>query len=63
MPKTGLEPITVSYKETVLPIKLFRLNIGHYPYHYTLFIMLNLWRGSHILGDYSLHSPSFLIIK
>ena len=24
MPKTGLEPITVSYKETVLPIKLFR---------------------------------------
>jgi hypothetical protein len=25
MPKTGLEPIIVSYKETVLPIKLFRL--------------------------------------
>ena len=25
LPKTGFEPITVSYKETVLPIKLFRL--------------------------------------
>ena len=28
MPKTGLEPITVSYKETVLPIKLFRLKLA-----------------------------------
>lgn len=36
MPKTGLEPITVSYKETVLPIKLFRPNIGLYLYHFTL---------------------------
>lgn len=27
LPKTGFEPITVSYKETVLPIKLFRLII------------------------------------
>ena len=34
MPKTGLEPITVSYKETVLPIKLFRL-----PYIYAFFIL------------------------
>lgn len=26
MPKTGIEPISKSYKEFVLPIKLFRLN-------------------------------------
>ena len=25
MPKTGIEPISKSYKEFVLPIKLFRL--------------------------------------
>ena len=25
LPKTGFEPMLVSYKETVLPIKLFRL--------------------------------------
>ena len=25
MPKSGLEPKLISYKETVLPIKLFRL--------------------------------------
>ena len=27
LPKTGFEPMLVSYKETVLPIKLFRLEI------------------------------------
>jgi hypothetical protein len=35
MPKTGLEPIIVSYKETVLPIKLFRL-FFYYPLPYPL---------------------------
>jgi hypothetical protein len=35
LPKTGLEPITVSYKETVLPIKLFR-PLENYRYIQTL---------------------------
>lgn len=30
MPKTGIEPIFKSYKEFVLPIKLFRLFIFYY---------------------------------
>ncbi len=30
MPKTGVEPIFKSYKEFVLPIKLYRLKINKY---------------------------------
>ena len=29
MPKTGIEPILKSYKESVLPIKLFRLKLNN----------------------------------
>ena len=45
MPKTGIEPISKSYKESVLPIKLYRLItyvIEESVYNSSIYIFLSL---------------------